>query len=43
MQRDKLEQLQAQIETGVAQLVGGQDWGSPSPPGSPSTASATSC
>jgi hypothetical protein len=26
MQRDKLEQLQAQIETGVAQLVGGQDW-----------------
>jgi DNA primase len=26
MQRDKLEQLQAQIEAGVAELVAGDDW-----------------
>jgi hypothetical protein len=26
LQRDKLEELQAQIEAGVAELVGGEDW-----------------
>lgn len=43
MARDQLEQLQAQIGTGVGDLVAeGGNAGSAAPPASPTTASATS-